>query len=65
MIQLNHKPHPYQEGTTVRSLMDEMGFVFQDIVVKINGQVIRDEKWFSTCIHDEDDVQMIHIFGGG
>jgi len=45
--------------------MDENGFVFQDIVVKINGKVVRDEAWSSTVIHDEDDVQMIHIFGGG
>lgn len=65
MIKLNNRDYPYREGLTVRSLMDENGFVFQDIVVKINGKVVRDEAWFSTVIHDEDDVQMIHIFGGG
>ena len=65
MIRLNNNPYPYREGMTVRSVMEEKGFVFQDIVVKINGQVIRDEAWYSTAIHDEDDVQMIHIFGGG
>ncbi|MBQ6808393.1 MAG: sulfur carrier protein ThiS [Firmicutes bacterium] len=65
MIKLNNRDYPYREGLTVRSLMDENGFVFQDIVVKINGKVVRDEAWSSTVIHDEDDVQMIHIFGGG
>lgn len=65
MIMLNNQPYPFRAGLTVRSLMDEKGFVFQDIVVKINDKVIRDEDWSRTPIADGDDVKMLHIFGGG
>lgn len=65
MIQLNHEPHPWNKPLSVTELMAEKGYVFQDIVVKINGTIIREERWKETYIQDNDDVEMIHIFGGG
>lgn len=65
MIKLNNRPYAYTEGMTVKSLMDENNFVFQDIIVNINGTIIREEEWLTTPINDGDDVKMIHVFGGG
>ncbi len=65
MIELNHRAYPYQAGMTVASLMAENNFVFNDIIVKINGNIIEDELWPNTNIADNDDVEIIHIFGGG
>jgi sulfur carrier protein len=65
MITLNNRPYPYTEGMTVKSLMDENNFVFKEIIVNINGEIIREEDWLTTPISDGDDVKMIHVFGGG
>ena len=65
MIMLNHRLYPYKDGMTVQSLMKEKDFVFPHIIVKINGKIVCDEDWTKTPITDEDDVIMLHVFGGG
>jgi len=64
-IKLNHRPYLYSEGMTVTSLMAENNFDFSQIIVKINGEVIEEEKWAKATIAAGDDVEIIHIFGGG
>ena len=64
-IQLNHRPYPLREGTTVSSLMEENNFKFSHIVVKIDGVVIDEENWRTKTITAGNIVEMIHIFGGG
>ena len=65
MIQLNHRPYPLKEGSTVRSLMAENNFEFSHIIVKINSLVIDEEKWGTETVAAGDTVEMIHVFGGG
>jgi len=65
MIQLNNRPYPWREGATVGSLMAENNYTFNEIIVKINGQVIEKEAWSTKPITEGDNVEMIHIFGGG
>ncbi|MCL2496610.1 MAG: sulfur carrier protein ThiS [Clostridiales bacterium] len=64
-IELNHRPYPYLSGMTVGSLMAENGFVFNHIIVKINGKIIEEEKWPAAAINEADKVEIIHVFGGG
>ena len=64
-IQLNHRPYPFREGATVRTLMAENNFDFSHIIVKINGAVIEEDSWNEAKIAAGDNVEMIHIFGGG
>ena len=64
-IQLNNRPYPYTEGTTISTLMLENNFDFPAIIVKINGIVIEEEKWQTTTVNVGDNVEIIHIFGGG
>jgi len=64
-IQLNHRTYPYREGMTVSSLMAENNFDFVHIIIKINGAVIEEALWEDKKIAAGDDVEMIHIFGGG
>lgn len=65
MIQVNNRSCEWEEGLTVRGLLDKKRYVFPDIIVKINGVVIEEEDWPSTCINDGDDVKAIHVFAGG
>jgi thiamine biosynthesis protein ThiS len=64
-IQLNNHPYPYVEGATVNSLMAENNFNFATIIVKINGVVIEEDKWMTEAVNAGDNVEIIHIFGGG
>ena len=65
VIKLNHRPYPCREGSTVSSLMAENNFDFSHIIVKINGAVIEEERWQTAAITAGDDVEIIHVFGGG
>ena len=64
-IKLNHRPYPLREGSTVRSIMAENKYDFSHIIVKINGAVIEEDLWQSKTIAAGDDVEIIHVFGGG
>jgi len=45
--------------------MEENGFDFNQIIVKINGTVIEEGIWSETRIIAGDEVEIIHLFGGG
>ena len=64
-IQLNNRPYHYKDGATISSIMEENNFDFSTIVVKINGTVIEEDKWQTEPISAGDNVEIIHIFGGG
>jgi len=65
MLMVNNTEHPFHEGMTVKTLLDEKGFVFHRIIVKVNGKVIEDSDFAGTFLQDGDDVKAIHIFAGG
>ena len=64
-IQLNNRPYPYKDGATVGSLMVENNFDFAAIIVKINGEIIEEEIWEKAAVSAGDNVEIIHLFGGG
>jgi len=64
-IQLNNRPYPFKDGMTVASLMVENNYDFPSIIVKINGELINEECWSSAAVNAGDNVEIIHIFGGG
>jgi len=64
-IQLNNRPYPYTDGATIGSLMVENDFDFSTIIVKINGVVIDEDVWQSAAVSAGDNVEIIHLFGGG
>ena len=64
-IQLNNRPYPYRDGATIGSLMEENNFDFAAIIVKINGEIIEEDSWLTAAVHADDNVEIIHLFGGG
>ena len=65
MITVNHTEHPFRDGMTVKTLMDEKGFVFHRIIVKVNGKLVEDAYYGATFLQDGDNVEAIHVFAGG
>ena len=65
MLTVNKTEHPFHEGMTIKTLMDEKGFVFHGIIVKLNGRVVEHASLAGTLLSDGDNVEAIHIFAGG
>jgi len=65
LIQLNGRHFPYKEGATIGSLMKENNFDFSTIIVKINGNVIEEDLWQTAAVNAGDNVEILHLFGGG
>jgi len=64
-IQLNNRPYPYKVGATIGSLMVENNFDFSSIIIKINGDVIGEDCWQTASVNEGDNIEIIHLFGGG
>jgi len=45
--------------------MAENNYKFSHIIVKINSKVIEEENWQTEKIAVGDNVEIIHVFGGG
>jgi len=65
VIKLNGKDYPWEEGLTVEKLLEKKGYTFPMIIVRINDKVIEREDYATTIINDGDNVEALHIFGGG
>lgn len=65
MLTVNNTEYPFSEGMTIKSLMDEKGFVFHRIIVKLNGKIVEDADYNSANLKDGDKIEAIHVFAGG
>ena len=65
MLRVNHTEYPFRDGMTIKTLMDEKGFVFHRIIVKVNGCLVEDTNYADTMLRDGDNVEAIHVFAGG
>ena len=65
MISVNGHEFEWREGLTIQGILDERGYTSPRIVVKVNGEVVRQGQWSTYAVHDGDDVRAIHLIGGG
>jgi sulfur carrier protein len=65
MIKLNNKDCEWEEGLTVRKLLDKKSYTYPRLIIKINNVLVPDEEYESTVIRDGDDVKVIHLLAGG
>ena len=65
MIEVNGKQVEHDGPTTVASLLERMGFVWPMIVVRINGKLVKRERYADTDVADGDTVDVIHMMSGG
>ena len=65
MLMVNNTEYPFHDSMTIKTLMDEKGFVFHRIIVKVNGKIIDEGAYADTILSDGDNVEAIHIFAGG
>jgi sulfur carrier protein len=53
------------EKVTVSELLLRKKYSFRLRIIKINGTLVRKDKYDSTFIHEGDNVQMLYLMSGG
>ena len=65
-IDLNNNPEELPgESLTIRDILRIKNFTFPNLVVKINGLLIRKPQFESAEVHEGDIVEIIHLISGG
>ena len=65
-MQLNNRPYKdWHEGLTIRGVMEHMRFTWPKLVEKVNGQLVWPEDYDTVVLNEDDDLQIIHLLGGG
>ena len=65
-IQLNNSPDQFPgDSLTIRDILLIKKFTFPNLVIKINGQLIRKPQYDSAEVHEGDVVEIIHLISGG
>ncbi len=65
-IRLNNSPDQIPgESRTIKDILLIKKFSFPNLVVKINGQLIRKPHYESAEVHEGDVVEIIHLISGG
>jgi len=65
-ITLNNRPEHFEpDKLTISDILKHKNFTFKMMVVKINGQLIKKDRYQAAEVTDGDDVQIIHMISGG
>ncbi len=65
-IQLNNNPDIIPgDSLSISDILRLKNFSFPNLVIKINGQLIRKPQYDSALVHDGDIVEIIHLISGG
>jgi thiamine biosynthesis protein ThiS len=66
MIQVNNRHEiPWQEGMTVSDVLEAMDYTYHEIVVKVNGELVRKPSYGTYEVPNGADVKAIHLIAGG
>lgn len=66
IITLNNRPEELPgEMLTIREILTIMNFSFPNLVVKINGSLVRKPQYNMAVVKDGDFVEIIHLISGG
>ena len=65
MIQVNGRDFEWRKGLTIQAVLEAHKYTAPRIVVKVNGQVVRQKDWDTFTVQDGDDVRVIHLIAGG
>jgi thiamine biosynthesis protein ThiS len=64
-ITVNGNTIPWEEGMTVRRVLEVMNYTFRMLVIKIDGQLVKREAWEQTTVPAGAEVSVFHLISGG
>ena len=65
MIKVNGKSVDFIKNETVSDLLKRMKYVFPNVVVKINGDLVKRTDFKEIIVPDTSEVSVIHMISGG
>jgi len=65
VIRVNGNNVDFVENETVKDLLRRMRYTFPNVVVKINGELVKKQDFKDTIVPDEAEVSVIHMISGG
>jgi len=65
MIEVNGNSIAFIENETVKDLLKRMKYTFPNVVVKINGELVKRVDFAETLIPDDSKIAAIHMISGG
>jgi sulfur carrier protein len=65
VIEVNGKSVDFVENETVKDLLNRMRYVFPNVVVKINGELVKRTDFADTLVPDDSKISVIHMISGG
>ncbi len=64
-ITVNGNRIGWEEGMTVRRVLEKMNYTFRMLVIKVNGVLVKKENWDTHLVPPEADVSVYHLISGG
>jgi sulfur carrier protein len=66
VIQVNNREQiEWREGMTVSDLLDQLNYTYHQIIVTVNGELVRKESYDTHLVPYGADVKAIHLIAGG
>ena len=65
VIEVNGEKHETASGTTVRTLLDQLGLNAGRVAIEYNLQILRKSEWDSTKVAPGDRLEIVQFVGGG
>jgi sulfur carrier protein len=65
VIKVNGITIDFVENETVSGLLKRMKYVFPNVVVKINGELVKRTDFIDIIVPDKSEVSVIHMISGG
>ena len=65
MITVNTDPLEWEEGMTVSDVIEKKRYTFKMLVVRVDGELVKKDRWPEYVIPAGADVKVIHLMSGG
>ena len=66
MIRVNDRHDvPWEEGMTISDVLEHLGYTYHEIIVKVDGELVRKASYDTYTVPDGADVKAIHLIAGG
>ena len=64
-VTVNGETRECADGTTLASLVKDLGIKVKVMAAAVNMQVVKKADWETHILHQDDRVELLHFVGGG
>ncbi len=65
LIRIGGEASEVPDGTSITDLLRTRGLPDKNIIVELNGDIVRADRWDSTRLAPGDCLEMVHLVLGG